>query len=117
MNDDIKKLLEQSKTCAKYGNFEDMIKLYEIAIKNDDSESMYNLGYYYYSVKDYDNMKKYYKMAISKNNSSAMFGFGIYYKNIEKNLQKSAMYLKMAYAYGYNADDDSSSYDSGSDSK
>ena len=43
-----------------------MIKYYLMAIEKNNSDSMFNLGYYYKEIKDYENMMKYYLMAAKK---------------------------------------------------
>lgn len=60
---------------------------YQLAIDNNDSRAIYNLGQYYDFHNKYDLMKEYYNKAIELNSSDAMNSLGLYYKNI-KNYSK-----------------------------
>lgn len=55
-----------------------MIKFYELAVEDGDSEAMFNLGLYYNHVNKYNEMFKYFLMAIKKGNYSAMHKLGIF---------------------------------------
>ena len=68
-----------------------------MAIEKNNSDAMYDLGYYYHSIeKDYDNMKKYYLMAIEKGNSKAMNNLGYYYQHVMEDYDNMKKYYIMA---------------------
>jgi hypothetical protein len=63
-----------------------------MAIEKGNTNSMNNMGYYYYLINDYDMMKKYFKMAIDMGCTRTMYNMWYYYKNIEKNYFEMAKY-------------------------
>jgi TPR repeat protein len=76
---------------------------YELAIKQDSSDAMVNLGLLYrrgHSVeKDYIKAKYYYELAIEQNNDQAMCNLGILYHygfGIEKDYSKAKYYYELA---------------------
>ena len=79
-----------------YIDYELMKKYYLMAIEQNESYAMNNLGFYYSEIEKYDLAKKYYLMAIEQNNSSAIVNLGVYYSEIEKNYDLSKKYYLMA---------------------
>ena len=66
-----------------------------MAIKLGNSNAMYNLGTYYYSIeKNYPKAVEYYEMAVKLGNSNAMNNLGYYYDNIEKIIQRLLNIMK-----------------------
>ena len=70
-------------------------------IDTDDTEKMYEIGYYYqYEEINYDLMKKHYLIAIKNGWSKAMYNLGYYYYTIEKNYNLMINYYLMAVKKG-----------------
>lgn len=65
-------------------------------MKNDDTDAMNNLGYYYYTEKKYDLAKKYYNKAIASNNAHAMNNIGLIYYYIDKNYEEAKKFYELA---------------------
>ncbi len=78
-----------------------MMKYYNICIKNGDANAMYNLATYYDNIGDYGNMIKYNKMGAKKGCINSMFDLAYYYEN-HKDYKKMVKYYKMAVHNGDN---------------
>lgn len=69
-----------------------MIKYYKIAIQNNDSKAMINLGNYYQE-------QKYYELTVDTNNVMAMYNLALYYLN-QKDYQNMIKYCLLAIRHG-----------------
>ena len=68
-----------------------------MANKDNDTDSMYKLGYYYeYSKIDYKLMKYYYLKAIDNGHVCSLYELGKYYQFIEQNYDLMKKYYLMA---------------------
>jgi len=69
---------------------ENAIKYYLFCINRGCTESMYNLGIYYYEHNDIENMFKYYLMGIELKDIDCMFELSIYYQGVNdiENMKK-----------------------------
>ncbi len=82
---------------CKIKDFNLMKKYLLMAVKLNNVNAMYYMGYYYYHIdEDYDLMKKYYLMAIDMDNTDAMNNLSYYYLYIEKNYDLVKKYYLMA---------------------
>ena len=82
-------------------NYNLMKKYYKLGLntknKNDKSDILNNLGYYYIDIeKKHDLGVKYYLESIKLNNIHAMNNLGMYHYNIEKNYILAKKYYQMA---------------------
>ncbi len=78
-------------------------KLYnnnKLHVENDKVKTWYNLGVYYYEIKNYTEAVKYYMMAYDNDNDNAMNNLGFYYDVIEKNYPEAIKYYLMAIEKG-----------------
>ena len=86
--------------CLTDKNYDDMKKNFKIAIKKNDSNSMYCLGLYYEKIEHNEKkMLKYYLMAINIKNANAMNSLGAYYYT-KKDFTNMIKYYNMAIEHG-----------------
>ena len=70
-----------------------------MAIKNNSSDTMFNLGLLYDEQGKYDLAEKYYLMGVKHNDSDSMYNLGVLYYNQEK-YQTAKNYFLMAEKFG-----------------
>jgi TPR repeat protein len=76
-------------------DYKNMLKWFNLAIKNKNIKAMRNLAIYYNEKHDYDNMIKYYTMAAEKNDVISMEYLGDYYRNSNDNINMIKWYKMM----------------------
>jgi hypothetical protein len=77
----------------------EMIKYYDMAIKENHIPSMHSLGNYYKKINDFDNLKKYYEMAINYNDIESLFQLADYYYVNKINYNLVIYYCELAINY------------------
>jgi hypothetical protein len=70
-----------------------------MAIDKGNIDAIFELAYYYESIKNYEEMEKYYQMGVEKGDSDAMYNLGIFYQN--KVNEISLQYFHMAAQKGH----------------
>ena len=78
------------------------VKYYEMAVKQNSIQAMYNLGRIYLERDEPEKMKKYFLMAIHLNDIDSMFDLAIYYQDIN-DMDNMKKYYLMALDHIYSS--------------
>ena len=77
-------------------HYDKMKKYYNMAIIKGCNKPIFNLCYYYLTIKDYDNMMVYYNMGVACDDNNISYCLGLYYETVEKDYNNMKKYYNMA---------------------